>query len=362
MKTFTNFAFCFLVLLLFRAPSSHAQIIVTAQDFGSVGDTLRTSLKVNLQGFNFATTGPNHVWNFSQLGYDAQRLDTIFSIKQVPTVFLLSFFTVANLAVRLDLQQVLPGIQATNAWQFFNKGLTNYRDWGYGLIVQNITLPLRFTTPDLLYSFPLVYNQTFSSNAYLEYPLPGVGYISIARNRQNHVDGWGSLTTPYGTFPTLRVKSKVVERDSIYIDSIGQGISIIRNYTEYKWLGKNQKIPLLVATVDSILGTFVVYKDSLRTQTVGLAQPIASSLNVYPQPFENTFHYHYCSNSSFPVRINLYDAEGRLLFTRFEQPPQGCSVQQFIWPEALNNRYGLFVLLISDGKENQTVKLIRARQ
>jgi hypothetical protein len=340
--------------------TSEAQITITNLDFASPNDTVRTSVSTNVQGFDFVSSGANYSWNYSSLPFEGQRLDTFFTIKQAPPLFLLTFFNVSNLVTRLGFQQLLPGLEISTAWQFFNKGLTNYRDWGYGLIIADIPLPLRFTTPDLLYNFPLSYNQNFSSNAFLEFPLQGVGYISIARNRQNQVDGWGSLTTPYGTFPTIRVKSTVRESDSIYIDSIGQGIRINRSYIEYKWLAKNQKIPLLVATVDSVLGTFISYKDSLRNQTVGLRNPVIPVQNIYPQPFSDRVHFNYCTSNPSNVRINIYDSGGRILYTNFEFMQAGCHDRTLVWPAALGNSHGLHFLVVSDGLNQQTYKLFRS--
>ncbi|HMM11358.1 MAG TPA: hypothetical protein PKE03_04595 [Bacteroidales bacterium] len=357
MKRFTA-----IFILLVTAQMLTAQITINNLDFANANDTVRTSMSANVLGFDFASTGPNYTWNYAGLSFETQRLDTFYTITQAPPIFLLTFLSVANLATKLGMQQFLPGIQIGDAWQFFNKGLTNYRDWGYGFIITDIPLPLRFTTPDLLYNFPLSYNQNYSSNASLEYPLSGVGYISIARNRQNHVDGWGSLTTPFGTFQTLRVKSTVRESDSIYIDSIGQGIRINRSYIEYKWLAKNQKIPLLVATVDSILGTFVVYKDSLRTQTVGFPEYYSGRQRTYPQPFHDKLYFHYCKSSPGNLRLNLYNADGRLIHTSFEQAPQGCSDRLYNWPAVLKDMEGLFFLMVSDGTDLQTFKLIRSRQ
>ncbi len=351
-----------LLIITFLAKYSGAQITITNTDFANANDTVRTSLIANVQGYDFAAAGADQVWNYQALLHDSQRLDTFFTIQQVPPVFFLSFFSVANLATKQGVQQLLPGIEIANAWQFVNKGLTNYRDWGYGLIVADIPLPLRFTTPDLLYNFPLTYNQTYNSNAFLEYTLPGIGYISIARNRQNHVDAWGSLTTPYGTFQTLRVKSTVIEKDSIHIDSIGQGISINRNFIEYKWLAKNQKIPLLIATVDSLLGTFVVYKDSLRNQTVGIPELLAPDQGIYPQPFNEKFHYYFCADGAKSVMISLYNAQGRLIYTGLENYSKGCSHRLFKWPVLLNNEEGLFILIVANGENQKSYKLIRSKR
>ncbi|MBK9290808.1 MAG: hypothetical protein IPM52_04180 [Bacteroidetes bacterium] len=352
-----------LTLFLFSIRLADAQITINNLDFANPGDTLRTSQSFNVQGFDFAATGTNFTWNFASLPFEAQRLDTFFTIQQVPPVFLLSFFSVANLASKLGALQLLPGVDITNAWQFVNKGATNYRDWGYGLIIADLPLPLRFTTPDLLYNFPLSYNQTFSSNAFLEYPLPGVGYISIARNRQNHVDGWGALTTPYGTFQTLRLKSTVRESDSIYIDSIGQGIRIDRSYIEYKWLAKNQKIPLLVATVDSVLGAFVVYKDSLRTQTVSLPETMAAGDNVvYPQPFSDQLSFRFCAPAAGNMQISLFDMDGRMIYTTVQHAASGCAEYPIRWPQPLSGRRGLFVMWVQSGDSHQVYRLLRTER
>jgi hypothetical protein len=72
------------------------------------------------------------------------------------------------------------------------------------------------------------------------------------------------LHTPYGSFQTLRLKSEVFEYDSIYLDTLGQGIVLNRNYIEYKWLGTGRGLPLLVATTDEFLGARITYLDSLR--------------------------------------------------------------------------------------------------
>jgi len=88
---------------------------------------------------------------------------------------------------------------------------------------------LKFNNPDEWYQFPMNYGQTYADEAALEMALPDVGYVLIERSRQNTIDGWGSLTTPYGTFEVLRYKSEVSEYDSLEMNGIGQGI--YRNFS-----------------------------------------------------------------------------------------------------------------------------------
>jgi gliding motility-associated-like protein len=81
----------------------------------------------------------------------------------------------------------------------------------------------------------------------------------------------GTLLTPFGTFNALRIKSTLQISDSIYLDTLGFGITIPRQtIVEYKWLGAGKKIPLLeVDVTNALLGNgFTVdrvnWQDTLR--------------------------------------------------------------------------------------------------
>lgn len=261
------------------------QIVLQSTDMPSSGDTVRLSIALSNQTFDFTATGENFNWDFSGLQAVSQRLDTFKSVTQTPTVFWLSFLTSANLALRLGSGELMPGLVLDDAYQFYNKSSTAYKDMGFGIILSGIPIPLKFSSPDIVYTFPYNAGQSHTSDAMLEYTLPGMGFLSIQRNRQTVADGWGNLTTPYGNFEVLRLKSIVYERDSVYIDTAAQGMMIERNYTEYKWMAKNKKVPILQFTDDQLLGSTVFYQDSLRDLTVGI--PVKEnfvSAIVFPNP------------------------------------------------------------------------------
>lgn len=261
------------------------QIVLQSSDMPSTGDTVRLSVALSTQNFDFTATGENFSWDFSGLQAVSQRLDTFKSVTQTPTVFWLSFLTSANLALRIGSGELMPGLVLDDAYQFYNKSSTAYKDMGFGIILSGIPIPLKFSSPDVVYTFPYNAGQSHTSDALLEYTLPGMGFLSIQRNRQTVADGWGNLTTPYGSFEVLRLKSIVYERDSVYIDTAAQGMMIERNYTEYKWMAKNKKVPVLQYTDDQLLGSIVFYQDSLRDLTVGISEKekIVSAI-VFPNP------------------------------------------------------------------------------
>jgi hypothetical protein len=104
---------------------------------------------------------------------------------------------------------------------------------------------------------------TWSSDASFSITIPGIATYSTQRIRSNVADGWGTLTTPYGTFPTLRVKSNLAIHDSVYIDTLGIGFPLNRNITEYKWLANGKGIPVLQIDEEGPLVT-ATYRDIYR--------------------------------------------------------------------------------------------------
>lgn len=251
-----------LILLMGLMPLIHAQITITQNDMPAIGDTLRVSTTVLLPGIDPAQTGPGFNWDYSNLQPQNQRVERFESITSTPFLYQIIFNqNVANLANPIDAVDFLPGFEISDAYIYYKKNPTNYVRPGYAVTALGIPVPMKFDQPELLYTFPLTITSakdSSQSNYSLEFP--GLGYFSIERKRVNEVDGWGSLTTPFGTFDVLRVKSTVFERDSLYLDSIQSGMPIIRNYIEYQWLGNSQGIPLLTITQEGP-ATTAVYRD-----------------------------------------------------------------------------------------------------
>ncbi len=133
-------------------------------------------------------------------------------------------------------------------------------------------------------SFPLTIGVSDSSESSRSQIIPEFGYYEIHRKRVNIVDGWGTLTTPNGTFQTIRIKSTVYSHDSIYIDSNNEGYSIDRVETEYKWLGNGFGTPLL-RIIESNLLPLRVEGFELQDRTVTFTEgwnlmPVLSNCQV----------------------------------------------------------------------------------
>jgi hypothetical protein len=134
---------------------------------------------------------------------------------------------------------------------------------GSAYTIGGLPLPAKYDNPDKLYQFPMTPGGTWSSVSTFAITVPDLAFYSTQRIRSTLVDGWGALTTPYGTFQTLRVKSTLAIHDSVYIDSLATGFPFNRNIIEYKWLAKGKGIPLLQINEEGNLIT-ALYRDSCR--------------------------------------------------------------------------------------------------
>lgn len=346
----------FLIFLFGRILT--AQITILSSDMPSAGDTIRTSIATNAGEFDFVSSGNGTVWDFTALIPLTQTLDTFRTVTQTPSVFWLSFLTSANVVQHLGSAEIVPGVSLDDAFQFFHKSTSAYKDVGYGLIVSGTPVPLKFANPDIVYSFPLANGNTFSSDANLEFTLPGVAYLSIQRNRQSVADGWGTVNTPFGSFQALRLKSVVYERDSVYVDSLAQGGTIERNYIEYKWLAKNRKVPILTCVEDELLGRTVIYQDSLRDLTVGTVQhPTKAEIRLIPNPATSFVSVEGIDFLESPLILNLFDKRGLLI--RHQEMPSPIIGTQLLLPWNFSLfKPDLYMLEIRSATKRNVVKLM----
>jgi hypothetical protein len=146
----------------------------------------------------------------------------------------------------------------------------------------------------------------------------------VSKFRKNTVDGWGTLTTPYGEFQTLRVKTEITEYDSLYSDSLGMGIPMTRNIIEYKWWANGYHEPVLVVSAEGFLIT-ASYIDSVRSTFLGIPEVKGSNFefSVYPNPCSNYLSVSYELFEDADVKISVYSIYGnevkRFVNTRQER-------------------------------------------
>ncbi|MGI8893250.1 MAG: T9SS type A sorting domain-containing protein [Bacteroidia bacterium] len=355
------------IIIVFFINITNAQITIDVSDMPSVNDTIRISSALPSPGIDVVTTGANQTWDYSNLSPLLQRIDTFRTVSSTGTAY--AFFFVdnsfntnrANLAIYEGDQPSGGGINITESYSYFYKNSALFKQVGVAGKLNGFPTPVAFSPQDVIYNFPLNFGNQDSSNSGMTFNLPNTFYYSYTQKRVNQADGWGSLTTPYGTFSALRVKSIVNGRDSVYVDSLSNGFAFTRPLlTEHKWLGKQQDLPLLKINTQTSFGIPIVslieYRDSARVLTsIEENAIIPSSVNAYPNPFNNNVNVEYTLIKSSGVEIAIYDMQGREVYVH-TLPLQAPGVYQYILGGKGTLSQGSYFLKLTTGNDGAVIK------
>ena len=301
-------------LFVFIGYIGFAQISITSGNMPSANDSIRMSSALNVAAFNFTQTGANYTWDFSALKPKSQRSEKYLSISSTPILYQMVFMGKSNLASKREDVNLM-GINITNGYNFFDNSQSDFRQVGYGASVNGSPVPVRFKDDDIIYRFPLNFGNTDSCDSEWEVNIPNLAYVNEKKHRVNHVDGWGTVSTPYGTFQCLRIRSEVYQEDTIFYSSTSTGMRIPQAYTEYIWLSNSLDFPILFVTKPAMGLPTVEYADSAR-QFVGIS-PYAQShyeIQMYPNPARETLNLRIIDSEHTVVRLEIISTNGKVVY------------------------------------------------
>ena len=345
-----------IISLFILSYSGFGQIIIDKSDMPVMGDTVRVSTGLNTSLIDVSETGANYTWDYSELVPIKQRIDTFRNVRETPAGIL--FYLSSDFASRMAGNLPFPGLEISNSFQYYKSLSDAYKVTGFAINMQGFPIPANFSSHDILYKFPLEYGNSDSSTSGVDMNIPTIGYIKIDRKRKNTVDGWGTLTTPYGTFDVVRLKSEVTEYDSIYLASQEMGIGIPYSYIEYKWLGKNQKIPLLTVR-DLVAGILVEYPDYIRGSLgVNEKNKVLSQFNIFPNPVKNNTTITFDLQQPADVSISVLNINGKTIYNSTLSKLTNGQHQYILNFENYNASPGNYFIVINAGNRTYTQKII----
>lgn len=272
-----------LILLTIVCIQMRAQSTFNSSQYAAIGDNFYLTSANNLE-LDYETTGTNFVWDFSSLTGTSQS--QLQHRNPTSTGFLWLFIFNANntnLAATNNNPQTLniPGqvVELTDSHDFYKKSSTDLRQTGSASKVNyngtQIPITNQYTDSDIIYRFPIQFGNTDTDNSAYTITIPTLLYQENTLERTNEVDGWGSISTPYGNYSNaLRMKTTLVANDSIAL--LGNGLPrTIRTTREFKWFDTSQKVPVLKVTQSNATGSWVTttveYLDAQRDfQTTAL--------------------------------------------------------------------------------------------
>lgn len=322
----------FILTTLTFSFSINAQIQLTQADFATAADTVRMSQATD-SGFDFLSTGSGYTWDFSNLVPNSQIIKEFYSTADAPLFirFMLGEFASTNYnstyylestAIPIaEITSFLP-ITIENIYQFTRSTADSLTSVGFSMNISGTEIPFQSDTIETHYDLPLQFGNSHYSRGYTLIDFNPVvdAKWNQHRERTTTVDGYGSITTPYGSFDVLRIKHDITEVDSIYytfpiVGAIWLPIPIPATH-EYEWWTNGEKEPILRITTNEIFGeeivTAIEYRDVDRYMDAGLTD-LENDFNIYPNPAANEINI---SAKHGINSINVFDDKGLLIESR----------------------------------------------
>ncbi len=279
-------------------------------------------------GVDFSQTGADVVWDYTSLVETGFAEDSFANPASTPFVYQLIFNNFLYPAYDATHAQpgsdiVLPSqipFEVTNVFNFYKNTSSSFKMVGFGATINSIPTPIQYQGGDKIYQFPLAYGNMDTSNYYFEVNVPTLGYWNQAGQRENNVDGFGTLNLPNGyTYDVIRLASVLHIMDSIHIDALGFTIPIPRTQTEYKFMAAGELEPVLTITTQPLLlftGPETVigvrYKNEMNID--GIEEVSQLDFSVYPNPASEVLTI---SNPQYISwqKLHLINSSGQVVIT-----------------------------------------------
>lgn len=307
--------FIYLIIIFLSWNILSAQITINQQELPDRNDSLRYSLAANHSQFNFNQTGTNYVWNYSSLAPISQELGYYESPSNAPIAYQLNFNAFNTDMAHKAADINLFGTELKEIFYYYNKENGKFSEIGVAAKVDGIPVTVNYDSDDILYTYPLQMGDTSYSYSSWDFNVPNLVYVGRTKIRNNQVDGWGQISTPLGTYDCLRIRSDLVQIDTISYDSIPFPIpAITSNITEYIWLTKTHKLPVLIARFDQFnMNVEVKYADNIRSFN-SISEENKSNIKIYPNPAKTEIFLD-LNNLKENFKVNLYNINSQIIKT-----------------------------------------------
>lgn len=289
---------------------SQSSLTLTSTHFPSSGDTLRYSNATIASVGNYTQTGANFNWNFSNLVYTSQGRRDFVPSSQTP--YFLFFLSFTGFAEKIADALGAGPLTINDYYNFYKKQTTPVNAFiadGSGMTFSSIPVPNYYSNKDEMYVFPLTYpkydSTTFKfstiSNSLIPITYSKTGF------RISQIDGWGTVTTPFGTENCLRMVTTQYSQDTIKNTIVPFPLGFPNNQRSYQWLTATHKIPFLEVS-GSLVGnnftpTTVRYRDSYQNPNGLNEYSDLSAMQLYPNPGKDKLWLNFNRKGDFLVEI-----------------------------------------------------------
>ncbi|HRD39766.1 MAG TPA: T9SS type A sorting domain-containing protein [Bacteroidia bacterium] len=296
---------------------AQSPITLSNSNMPGSNDTLRYSNAALNSVGNYTQTGTNFNWNFMSLVPVSQGRRDYKSAFSTPYAFF--FLGLNEYGEKVNDTINLGVVTLTDVYNFYKKSTSPnaYIVDGMGMKISGVPVPSYFSDKDELYMFPMTYPKYDSTT--FKFSTPSTTLMPIVYSKTGYrvtkVDGWGSITTPYGTANCLRIVTTQYSKDTMKTSLLPFPIGFNNYQRSYQWLTTTSKIPYLEVNGTLVGNNFTVtqvrYRDSYKF-LAGVEENEENGLvDFYPNPVNDKLFLNFKKGNAYTIEI--FDLNGKLL-------------------------------------------------
>ena len=303
----------FLLFLMMTSLISMAQITITNDDFIPLNSTLVIAYDT-LPDASIVpgSGGANQSWDFSNVA--AHDVDTMLTVSPGQTP-LVEFFPESNYASYQTGDSV---------YIYFNRSSDKVQLLGVGFTGSDAIIPImNYTPPETLLDFPVNfgddYTQTFYTDNTMVSPNPELGYDSIRFKSttvsRTTVDAYGNITTPLGSFESLRSKDYQIQYDSVWAMVFGNWVAVsvtVDTSISYSWWTNDQSIGFMLFSIDMDMESNGVSDVTfLQNSIQSVKENSVASAELFPNPSSDLLNIEF--DNSITGQLTIFNQAGQMV-------------------------------------------------
>lgn len=321
------------VLLMAILPLVKAQITYNSGDYANSSDQISYILADTNTQINFAETGSNFNWNFNNLqaasnkqielidpnstGYKDGWCQLMGYISTCNS----EFNNKVNIAEKL-VDSPIPAGSNVIIDDIFSHSIKTNNDLSTSMIGIKITsnnqiIPviLDYQKPDILYKFPMNFNDNYTEpfEAMADLSTQGIPFkINALGTRTNHIDGWGTLSVDNKIYNNVLRLESLSEQNIIRTNNGITNHQLLKTIS-YQWLSKDYKFPILEVKGIENNGQIIITEIRYLKNDPVLATLSSNLKNtmIYPNPSNGKFKTNIPQNMI--KSIEVYNMLGQMV-------------------------------------------------
>ncbi|MBS1625873.1 MAG: T9SS type A sorting domain-containing protein [Bacteroidetes bacterium] len=312
--------FTSLIFSLLGVAAVQAQPSIPGSAFPAAGSTFQLTL-ADTTGVQAGAGGAATTWSFGSLSPNgAYQYDTFTTPSSTRYGAL---FPSADIA----LHEVNP---STNYFVYYQNDAAN----GFYKRIANVQPDtVIYSDPANEFPYPLSFSNNYNDTYYAHYH-SGTGFSTMAGSVTGVVDGYGTLTTPAGTFyNVVRLHAHRVEHDTVTVS--GNSYPVLADFEYYTWYQDSAYFPIMLIGTTNVSSAvinrhakLVGYRAGYNSGPSGVTDVAAgdNKFLIYPNPATQLANIIFDAGTGGQTEIGVYDMAGHLLRQDQLSTPGGVQV------------------------------------